>query len=77
MPDTPEQKARKRIDAMLVAAGWLVQDRRRLNLHAALETEDLEHGTLKSRGGLPRALALFDQERLPMLLEELNTALAA
>jgi type I restriction enzyme R subunit len=35
MPDTPEQKARKRIDAMLVAAGWLVQDRRRLNLHAA------------------------------------------
>ena len=35
MPDTPEQKARKRIDAMLLAAGWLVQDRRRLNLHAA------------------------------------------
>ena len=35
MPDTPEQKARKRIDAQLVAAGWLVQDRRHLNLHAA------------------------------------------
>jgi type I restriction enzyme, R subunit len=35
MPETPEQKARRRIDAMLVAAGWLVQDRRRLNLHAA------------------------------------------
>jgi type I restriction enzyme R subunit len=35
MPETPEQKARKRIDVMLVAAGWLVQDRRRLNLHAA------------------------------------------
>ena len=32
---TPEQRARKRIDATLVAAGWLVQDRRRLNLHAA------------------------------------------
>jgi hypothetical protein len=42
-----------------------------------LETDDLDHGTLKSRGGLPRALALFGKERLPTLLEELNTALAA
>jgi len=33
---TPEQQARREIDAMLVATGWLVQDRRRLNLHAAL-----------------------------------------
>jgi type I restriction enzyme R subunit len=32
---TPEQKARQQIDAMLAAAGWVVQDRRRLNLHAA------------------------------------------
>ena len=35
MPSTPEQRARELIDAALVAAGWLVQDRRRLNLHAA------------------------------------------
>jgi type I restriction enzyme R subunit len=34
MPPTPEQRARELIAAALVAAGWLVQDRRRLNLHA-------------------------------------------
>ena len=48
-----------------------------IGANAALETGDLDHGTLKSRGGLPRALALFGQDKLPMLLEELNTALAA
>src|SRR5689334_8305030 len=32
----PEQEARQKIDAMLAAAGWLVQDKRRLNLHAGL-----------------------------------------
>ena len=48
-----------------------------IGANAALETEDLDHGTLKSRGGLPRALALFGKDRLPALLEELNTALAA
>ena len=30
-----------------------------IGANAALETDDLDHGTLKSRGGLPRALALF------------------
>ena len=48
-----------------------------IGANAALETDDLDHGTLKSRGGLPRALALFGKDRLPTLLEELNTALAA
>lgn len=48
-----------------------------IGANAALETCDLDHGTLKSRGGLPRALALFGRDRLPMLLEDLNTALAA
>ncbi|MCW5555018.1 MAG: DEAD/DEAH box helicase family protein [Verrucomicrobiae bacterium] len=48
-----------------------------IGANAALETRDLDHGTLKSRGGLPRALALFGKDRLPTLLEELNTALAA
>jgi type I restriction enzyme R subunit len=48
-----------------------------IGANAALETDDLDHGTLKSRGGLPRALALFGKNRLPTLLEELNTALAA
>ncbi|MEI7900032.1 MAG: DEAD/DEAH box helicase family protein, partial [bacterium] len=32
---TPEQTARQQIDSQLTAAGWLIQDRRRLNLHAA------------------------------------------
>jgi type I restriction enzyme R subunit len=48
MPETPEQKARRQIDAQLVAAGWIVQDRRRLNLHAgpgvALCETDVEGG---------------------------------
>lgn len=31
---SPEQKARAQIDAALVAAGWLVQDRDAMNLSA-------------------------------------------
>ena len=27
MPDTPKQKARREIDAKLIASGWLVHDR--------------------------------------------------
>ena len=34
MTQTPEQQARVTIDKMLTDAGWLVQDRRELNLHA-------------------------------------------
>lgn len=34
MPGTPEQKARRQIDAALEAAGWVVQDRDDLNLGA-------------------------------------------
>lgn len=34
MPDTPEQKARREIDARLTDAGWLVQDRDDLDLTA-------------------------------------------
>src|SRR6185437_14986077 len=34
MPDTPEQKARREIDAKLTASGWLVQDREDLDLTA-------------------------------------------
>jgi type I restriction enzyme R subunit len=36
MPDLPpEAEARRKIDRQLASAGWLVQDKRRLNLHAA------------------------------------------
>lgn len=34
MPETPEQKARREIDADLIAAGWLVQNREELDLTA-------------------------------------------
>ena len=34
MPETPEQKARREIDADLTAAGWLVQSRDELDLTA-------------------------------------------
>ena len=33
---TPEQHARDHIDAMLIAAGWLVQTQKQLNLHAGV-----------------------------------------
>ena len=33
MPVTPEQEARREIDADLTAAGWLVQDRDEVDLH--------------------------------------------
>ena len=32
MPETPEQKVRREIDAKLFASGWLVQDRDDLDL---------------------------------------------
>src|SRR4051794_6401041 len=35
MSDTPEQQARRRIDAMLAASGWAVQDYTRFNPGAA------------------------------------------
>lgn len=56
---------------------FLAHNADEIGANAALETGDLDHGTLKSRGGQPRALALFGKDRLPTLLEELNTALAA
>ena len=34
MPETPEQKARREIDAKLVASGWIVQDRDDMDLTA-------------------------------------------
>src|SRR5262245_21835010 len=34
-PDSPERRARRQIDVMLDAAGWVVQDRAAMNLSAA------------------------------------------
>ena len=48
MRETPEQQARREIDRQFTAAGWIVQERRRLNLHAgpgvALCETDVEGG---------------------------------
>ena len=35
MPLTPEQQARERIDALLVAAGWVIQNNAEFNRNAA------------------------------------------
>lgn len=35
MNKTPEQRARDAIDPQLLSCGWIVQDKARLNLHAA------------------------------------------
>jgi type I restriction enzyme, R subunit len=34
MPETPEDKARRAIDALLTAAGWIVQSRNEANVNA-------------------------------------------
>jgi type I restriction enzyme R subunit len=64
-PFAPEQRA------------FLALIAEEIGANAAIETNDLDHGTLKSRGGLPRALALFGRDRLTVLLDQLNEALAA
>jgi type I restriction enzyme R subunit len=47
-PLTPEEKARETIDGMLVAAGWLIQDRTDTNIDAgrgvAIREFSLGHG---------------------------------
>jgi type I restriction enzyme R subunit len=35
MPATPEQQSRQKIDAQLIAAGWMLQDCKQLNLDTA------------------------------------------
>jgi type I restriction enzyme R subunit len=62
---TPEAKARQQIDAMLVAAGWTIQDYKALNLSAgpgiALREVPLKTGPCN----------------YPKLLDELNEVLPA
>jgi type I restriction enzyme R subunit len=41
----PEQHARDKIDAMLLAAGWVVQTRKKLDLSASLGIAVLEYQT--------------------------------
>ena len=47
--DTPEELAREKIDAMLIAAGWIVQDYKSIDLSAgrgiAVREVPLKSGT--------------------------------
>jgi len=45
MNQTPEQRARDLIDAQLVACGWVVQDKARINLHVGLGVAVREYPT--------------------------------
>ncbi len=47
MNKTPEQKARDRIDAMLTAAGWAVQDKAAIDSRAERRVAVREHPTGK------------------------------
>ena len=69
---TPEARARTRIDAMLVEAGWIVQGRDELNLHAG-------PGVVGDRGfaiaGLPNgsgASRKTDTQPSPLLADGLR-----
>ena len=44
-PLTPEQQARERIDAMLVASGWGLQDAKSINIGASLGVAVREYHT--------------------------------
>lgn len=63
MPETPEQKARREIDARLIAAGWAVQDREDIDLTASLGVAVREFA-MKSGFGFADYLLYFDRKAL-------------
>ncbi len=63
MPETPEQKARRAIDADLTAAGWLVQDLRDIDLPAGRGIAVREF-QLKSGFGFADYLLYLDRKAL-------------
>jgi hypothetical protein len=52
----PEDKAREKIDAALVASGWIVQDREDMNLTAGRGVAVREFKARKYSEGLPAKL---------------------
>jgi hypothetical protein len=77
----PEERAREKIDELLEAAGWVVQDRlEMIRDHIAtslrVEMSDLELSPFHDKGGPVKAYQTFGTD-LNKLLEELNEALAA
>ena len=63
MPETPEQKARREIDAKLIASGWLVQDRDDLDLTAGRGIAVREF-PMKSGFGFADYLLYLDRKSL-------------
>ncbi len=63
MPETPEQKARREIDAKLTASGWLVQDREDLDLAAGRGIAVREF-PMKSGFGFADYLLYLDRKAL-------------
>lgn len=51
---TPEEKARQLIDAQLVAAGWVIQDRDEMNLGAG--GRERPWAKMASRMGNPKSI---------------------
>ncbi len=64
MPPTPEQQARETIDAMLAAAGWVVQDIKELNLSASRGVAIRE---LQSMGGPADYILFVDGKALGII----------
>ena len=60
MNQTPEQKARDLIDGQLVACGWVVQDKAKINLNAAVGVAVREYPT---EVGLPITCCLSGASR--------------
>lgn len=63
MPETPEQRARREIDADLTAAGWLVQDKNALDLTAGRGVAVCNF-TMKSGFGFADYLLYLDRKAL-------------
>src|SRR2546421_6411546 len=63
MPETPEQEARREIDARLTASGWLVQDRGDLDLTAGRGIAVREF-PMKSGFGFADYLLYLDRKAL-------------
>lgn len=64
MPETPEQEARRVIDAQLVAAGWAVQNLDQINLSAARGVAVRE---MPSQGGPADYVLFVDGKALGVL----------
>jgi type I restriction enzyme R subunit len=63
MPETPEQKARREIDARLMAAGWVVQDRDDIDLTASRGVAVREFA-MKTGFGFADYLLYFERKAL-------------